>query len=90
MFISLLPWEIGQEEDEEMVEGTEKTRFRSLAATRDHMSLDRSDVLHAAKEMCTKMANPTHKNWKKVSECMQILVESGDGDVGDAGVETRR
>ena len=44
--------EIGREEDEEMLEGTEKTRFRSFAATLKYMSLDKSDVQDAAKEMC--------------------------------------
>ena len=34
------PEEIGQEEDREMLEETEKTRFRNLAATLNHMSLD--------------------------------------------------
>ena len=53
------PEKIGKEEDEEMMEGTEKTSFRSLESTLNYMSLDRSDVEHAAKEVCTKMANPT-------------------------------
>ena len=59
------PEEIGQEEDGEILGGTEKTRFRSLAATQNNMSLDRSDEHHAAKEICTKMANPTRGSRKK-------------------------
>ena len=54
--------EIGQAEDEEILEGTEQTRFRSLVATLEYMGLDRSDVQHAAKEMCTKVAKPGHAN----------------------------
>ena len=38
------PEEIRREGDEEMLDGTEKTRFRSWSATMNHMSLDRSDV----------------------------------------------
>ena len=57
--------EMGQEEYEELFKGKEKTRLRSLAATLDHMSLDRSDVQYAAKEMCAKMANPTQGSWKR-------------------------
>ena len=66
--------EMGQEEYEESLEGAEKTRFRSLAATLNYMSLDRSDVQYAAKEMCAKMANPTHgswKRWKKACGCLR-------------------
>ena len=81
------PEEIGQEEDGEMPQGTEKTRFRSLAATLNYMSLDRSDVQYAAKERCTKMAKTTRGSSKKGQEGMPTQ-EVREGDVGDA-VETR-
>ena len=42
------PEEIGQEEDTEMLDGSETKRFRSLAATLNFMSSDRSDVQYAA------------------------------------------
>ena len=74
--------------DEDEFDG--KTSFRILAATLHYMSLDRSDVQFAPKEMCSKMANPTRGSWKKVEESMQIFEGSGEGDVGDTGVETRR
>ena len=45
---------------------------------------------HAAKEICTKMANPTRGSWNRLSKAWQICEESGEGDVGEAGVETRR
>ena len=61
--------EIGQEEDEESLEGAEKTRFRSLAATLNCMSLDRSDVQNAAKEM----ANPTQGSWKRWKQACGCL-----------------
>ena len=48
-------------------------RFRSLAATLDFRSLDRSYVQYAAIEMCTKVAkNPTRGSWirlKKACSC---------------------
>ena len=44
--------EVGQEEDTEMLDASEAKRFRSLAATLNYMSSDRSDVQHAAKEVC--------------------------------------
>ena len=57
--------EMEQEECEESLEGAEKTRFRSLAATLNPISLDRSDVQYDAKEICAKMANPTKGSWKR-------------------------
>ena len=79
--------EIRQEEDEESLEGAEKTRFRSLAATLNCMSLDRSDVQYSAREICTKIiANP---DTRKLEEGMQISERSGNGDVVDGTLETR-
>ena len=81
------PEELGQEEDGEMREGTEKTRFRRLAATLDHMSLDRSDVQHATKEICTKLAKTTRGSWTRFQKGTQVFEES-DGDMGVSDVET--
>ena len=65
--------EIRQEEDEESLEGAEKTRFRSLAATLNYMSLDRSDVQYATKEVCTNKANPTRGSWKRLKKACKYL-----------------
>ena len=65
--------EMEQEEDEESLEGAEKTRFKSSAATLNYMSLDRSDVRYAAKEMCAKMANPTQGSWKRWKQACGCL-----------------
>ena len=40
---AVIPEEIGQEEDTEMLDASETKRFRSLAATLNYMSSDRSD-----------------------------------------------
>ena len=48
--------ETGREEDTEMLDASETKRIRSLAATLNYMSSDRSDVQYAAKEVCTKLA----------------------------------
>ena len=50
------PEEMGQEEDEKMLEGTE----------RDDVHL--SHVKYAAKEIRTKMANPTRGIWKRLKK----------------------
>ena len=67
------PEEIGQEEDTEMLDASETKRFRSLAATLNYMSSDRSDVQYAAKEVCTKMANPTQGSWKRLKKAGRYL-----------------
>ena len=45
-------------EDANMLDEAER-KFRSLAATLNNMSLDRSDVPYVAQVICTRMANPT-------------------------------
>ena len=71
--VGVKPEEIGQEEDEEMLEGTEHARFRSLTVTLNYMSLDRSDVQYAAKKMCTKIENPTRGGWKRLKKACRHL-----------------
>ena len=44
-----------------MLEGTEKTRFRSLAATLNYTSLDRSEVHYAAKERYARRWRTRHE-----------------------------
>ena len=64
---------IGQEEDKEMLEGTEKTRF-----TPNFSSLDRSDVQHVAKATCTKKANAKRGSWKKLKKACGHLRRRGE------------
>ena len=65
--------EIGQEEDTEVLDASEAKRFRSLAATLNYMSSDRSDVQYAAKEVCKMMAKPTHGSWKRLKKAGRYL-----------------
>ena len=67
------PEEIGQEEDTDMLDASEAKRFRSLAATLNYMSSDRSDVQYAAKEVCKKMANPLQGSWKRLKKAGRYL-----------------
>ena len=41
------------------------------------------------KTSCTKIANPT-RTLEHIEQSMKILEETGEGGVGDAGMETRR
>ena len=67
------PEEIGQDEDTEMLDASETKRFRSSAATLNYTSSDRSNVQYAAKEACTKMANPTRGSWKRLNKAGRYL-----------------
>ena len=60
-----------------MLDGAERKRFRSLAATLNHMTLDRSDVQYATE-------------LEEIEVGRQICERCRKGDVGDAGVATRR
>ena len=60
--------EFGREDDKEKLEVMGRTRFRSLAATLNNMSLDRSDAQHPAKEIHTKMVSPTRRSWKMLKK----------------------
>ena len=67
------PEETGQEEDTDVLDASEAKRFRSLAATLNYMSSDRSDVQYAAKEVCKKMASPTQGSWKRLKKAGRYL-----------------
>ena len=56
-----------------MLDASETKRFKSLAATLNCMSLDRSDVQYAAQEVCTKMAKPTRGSWKRLKKAGRYL-----------------
>ena len=70
---AMKPEEIGQEEDMEVLDASEAKRFRSLAATLNYMSSDRSDVQYAAKEVCKMMAKPTQGSWKRLKKAGRYL-----------------
>ena len=84
------PEEMGQEEDEKMLEGTERDDVQDLGgdAKPDEAGL-------VGRAICREGdthedGEPNTRNLEKVEEGMQILQGSGEGDVCDAGVETRR
>ena len=76
--------EIGQEEDTEMLDASETKRFRSLAATLNYMSLDRSDVQYAAKEVCTK------RRLEEAEKGSQMLERSRESDKEDGIMAKQR
>ena len=67
------PEEIDQEEETEILDASETKRSRSLTATLNDMSSDRSDEQYAAKEVCKKMAHPTRGSWKRLKKAGRCL-----------------
>ena len=67
------PEVVGQEEEEGMLEGTVKTVSEAWRRRSTASSLDRSDVQQAAKEICTKMANPTRGSWNMLKNACRYL-----------------
>ena len=63
-----------QEEDgdEEELAGEDLTRYRSVVATANFTSLDRSDVRFAVKELCREVARPTCA-WRKLKKLARYL-----------------
>ena len=53
-----------QDEDEEILGAEEARQYKSLAATLNHMSLDRSDVQLEGTEVSWKMADRSRRSWK--------------------------
>ena len=67
------PEEFGLEEDADMLDVAERKKLGSVAAPLNCMSLDRSDVQRAARESCTKMANPTQGSRKRPKKAVRHL-----------------
>ena len=64
--------EIEQGTDE--LEPCHTTRFRSIAARVNYLSLDRPDLQFAAKELCRMIARPTTGCWRKLKRLERYLV----------------
>ena len=64
-------------------------KFRCWASTLNYLSLDRSDVQYAAKEICTTTVHPTQGSWKGLKKGARYL-KAEKVDLGDAGMGTRR
>ena len=65
---SVVPWVKLQEEhgdDKELAE-EDLVRYRSVVATVNFITQDRSDVRVAVKELCREMARPTCASWRKL------------------------
>ena len=57
----------------------EKTRFLGVAARINYLATDRSDLQHAAEEVCRKIAKPEPKDWDKARRIARYLQFSARG-----------
>ena len=73
-----------------MLDETERKKFRSLAATLNYMSLDISDMQYAAKEISTKIVNPTQGSLERLKKAGTHPQGLEKCDTVDAGMGTRR
>jgi hypothetical protein len=59
----------GDSEDEEPLEGEALREFRGLAARASYLSMDRIDLMYAAKEVCREMSSPKTSSWTTKTVC---------------------
>ena len=62
-----------EEGDDEGLEGSEASRYRSVAARINYLSSDRPELQYATKEACRSMAKPTRGSWKLVKRMARYL-----------------
>ena len=58
---------------DDCLEVGECTRFRSLAARLNFLSIDRVDIQFACKEICRSMSSPKRSDWEKVKKLGRYL-----------------
>ena len=73
---------LSQDEDEEILGAEEARQYKSLAATLNHMSLDRSEGTENGRSISEKL--------ERSHESSEVLERSSKGDVADAGMGDRR
>ena len=60
-------------EDNELLKGTEATKFRVLAARLNYLAQDRPDVQFAVKEVARRMATPRNGDWLALKRIGRFL-----------------
>ena len=62
------------EEDQQLLEGTDITLFRGIAARGNYLALDRPDIQFASKEICREMSLPTRGSLRRLRHLGRYLV----------------
>jgi len=63
-----------QEDDTELLDSTESTRYRAVTARGMYLSQDRSDIQYAVKELSRHMSAPTKKDMRALTRLCRYLV----------------
>ena len=58
----------------EVLNASEATTFRALAARANYLSLDRPECAYATKELCRFFATPTKTGWEQLKRLVRYLV----------------
>ena len=66
------PWEV--EDNAELLQGSDVSTYRALAARANYLAQDRADIQFAAKEICRGMAQPTKGHLKRLRRLGRYLV----------------
>ena len=51
---------------DDLLNATDTTAYRGLAATLNYLAADRGDLIYAAKECAREMSSPTKRSWEKM------------------------
>ena len=64
---------------ETVLDKSEASRYRSLAARVNYLGLDRPDLQYATKKICQEMANPTASGMARLKRVARYLVNAPEG-----------
>ena len=67
-----------EDENDDLMEPQDASRFRALAARANYVALDRVDVQFAAKEVCREMAAPKQSSWLRLKRLARYLLQYPD------------
>ena len=70
--------EVTVEQDSDLLNPSEATRFRSLGARANYLGLDRPDIQFATKEICRSMAKPSRGGMIRMKRLSRYLFEVPD------------
>ena len=66
--------DVQENRDETELEGLEATAYRALGARANFLSIERSDIQYAAKEICRRMSKPRVGDWHRLKRLGRYLL----------------
>ena len=68
-----VPGKKGSQEDSELLETNEASKYRAMVARGNYLGQDRSDIQFAVKELSRGMSNPTKGGWSALKRLARYL-----------------